>query len=111
MNKRTVLVVDDDPATRTLLAKLLSNNGCLVQTAEAGDIAMDIIFNDPPDAVLLNPDIPGVDLDTFKEALHKQNPLAKIALISAPAQPRPHRLHVLRAPFTDSGVREAVGHC
>src|ERR1700749_2391621 len=74
MKKRTVLIVDNDPATRTLLAKLLSNNGCLVQSAESADVAMDIVFNDPPEAVLLNPDLPGVDLDTFKEALQKQNP-------------------------------------
>ncbi|KAI0339670.1 hypothetical protein BDW22DRAFT_1455391 [Trametopsis cervina] len=40
-----VLVVDDDPLTRKLMARMLSRLGCKVSTAENGDIALELILN------------------------------------------------------------------
>lgn len=39
-----VLVVDDDPLTRKLMARLLTRLGCRVSTAENGDIALELIL-------------------------------------------------------------------
>ncbi|THG98478.1 hypothetical protein EW026_g3717 [Hermanssonia centrifuga] len=39
-----VLVVDDDPLTRKLMARMLTRFGCKVSTAENGDIAMELIL-------------------------------------------------------------------
>lgn len=39
-----VLVVDDDPLTRKLMARMLSRLGCKVSTAENGDIALELIL-------------------------------------------------------------------
>ncbi|EAU90389.2 hypothetical protein CC1G_00773 [Coprinopsis cinerea okayama7 len=39
-----VLVVDDDPLTRTLMTRILTRLGCQVTTAENGEMAIDIIM-------------------------------------------------------------------
>jgi len=39
-----VLVVDDDPLTRTLMKRMLSRMGCQVDTAENGELALEMIL-------------------------------------------------------------------
>ncbi|KAL0953952.1 hypothetical protein HGRIS_005113 [Hohenbuehelia grisea] len=39
-----VLVVDDDPLTRTLMKRILTRLGCTVATAENGEVALDMIL-------------------------------------------------------------------
>ena len=39
-----VLVVDDDPMTRKLMARLLTRLGCRVSTAENGEIALELML-------------------------------------------------------------------
>ncbi|KAG8876393.1 hypothetical protein FRB98_007321, partial [Tulasnella sp. 332] len=41
-----VLVVDDDPLTRTLMTRMLTRLGCQVETAENGQLALDILLGD-----------------------------------------------------------------
>ncbi|KAG5654169.1 hypothetical protein H0H81_006551 [Sphagnurus paluster] len=55
-----VLVVDDDPLTRTLMKRMLTRMGCMVTTAENGYIALEILTGSPKssDTVLLEPSVP-----------------------------------------------------
>jgi osomolarity two-component system, sensor histidine kinase SLN1 len=39
-----VLVVDDDPLTRKLMTRMLQRLGCIVTTAENGDVALSILL-------------------------------------------------------------------
>lgn len=39
-----VLVVDDDPLTRTLMKRILTRLGCTVSTAENGQVALEMIL-------------------------------------------------------------------
>ena len=39
-----VLVVDDDPLTRTLMKRMLTRMGCSVSTAENGEIAVSMLL-------------------------------------------------------------------
>ncbi len=56
-----VLVVDDDPGVRTVLSRILSGAGYAVQ--EVGDAfsALDRLDSNPPDAVILDIKMPGMD--------------------------------------------------
>lgn len=56
-----VLAVDDGAANRELIAAYLSGIDCEVRLAEDGRTALDIIETDPPDLVLLDVQMPGVD--------------------------------------------------
>jgi osomolarity two-component system, sensor histidine kinase SLN1 len=40
-----VLVVDDDPLTRTMMSRLLTRLGCTVSTAENGEIALEMVLS------------------------------------------------------------------
>ena len=50
-----VLVVDDDSLTRTLMTRMLTRLGCVVETASDGQQALDLLLgNTAPDATISN---------------------------------------------------------
>ena len=57
----TVLVVDDDPAIRFLLFRVLLEEGYRVETAADGKQALDAIAKRLPDLILLDVDMPGIN--------------------------------------------------
>ncbi|MEO6798223.1 MAG: response regulator [Candidatus Dormibacter sp.] len=60
LNGKRVLVVDDDPEARTLLAKILGEEGARVELASDGNQAMASVQDAPPDLVLLDLMMPGM---------------------------------------------------
>jgi DNA-binding response OmpR family regulator len=56
-----VLVVDDAPRNVRLLEAVLSSNGYAVVSASSGSEALDRVSDDPPDLVLLDVQMPGMD--------------------------------------------------
>jgi putative two-component system response regulator len=56
-----ILVVDDTRENRTLLERLLTGHGYVVQTAEDGISALELIAQAPPDIILLDVQMPGLD--------------------------------------------------
>jgi putative two-component system response regulator len=56
-----ILVVDDTRENRTLLERLLTAHGYVVQTAEDGISALASIAQAPPDIILLDVQMPGLD--------------------------------------------------
>jgi len=53
--------VDDDRAVREALRRALTLAGYEVQLAESGEEALDVIVRAPPDAVVLDIGLPGID--------------------------------------------------
>jgi putative two-component system response regulator len=56
-----VLAVDDGAANRELIAAYLSEIDCEITLADDGRAALDIVETDPPDLVLLDVQMPGMD--------------------------------------------------
>jgi putative two-component system response regulator len=56
-----VLVVDDHPLNRQLLQAYLAGVDCSVLTAGSGAAALELFAQEPPDLVLLDVDMPGLD--------------------------------------------------
>lgn len=56
-----VLVIDDDPAARELMARLLSREGFRVRTASGAAEGLALARRDRPDAITLDVVMPGVD--------------------------------------------------
>jgi putative two-component system response regulator len=56
-----VLVCDDDPGVRGVLSRLLVHHGFRVQTVESGEQALAAISHTPPDLILLDVNMPGMD--------------------------------------------------
>jgi len=60
-NPLTVLVVDDDSLNRKLLETLLRADGYEVSSVDSGSAAIDAVISCPPDVVLLDAMMPGMD--------------------------------------------------
>jgi PAS domain S-box-containing protein len=56
-----ILIVDDEPQNRQLLEVMLASEGFLLQTAASGEEALAIVASLPPDLILLDVMMPGMD--------------------------------------------------
>ena len=56
-----ILIVDDTPANINVLQKIFSESDFNISMAPNGEIALKIIQGDPPDLVLLDIMMPGID--------------------------------------------------
>ncbi len=60
-DRTRVLIVDDERHNRQLLEVMLASEGYLLETAESGEEALDLVVRHPPDLVLLDVMMPGMD--------------------------------------------------
>src|SRR5260221_14581264 len=56
-----ILIVDDEPQNRDLIEAMLTPEGFLLQTAASGEEAIAAITHRPPDLILLDMMMPGMD--------------------------------------------------
>lgn len=61
MSKPRILVVDDEPDLLELASFNLSKNGFDTRCVTSGEAALDAVRRDPPDAIVLDLMLPGVD--------------------------------------------------
>ncbi len=86
MSNLKILVVDDDPVTRTLLKKRLAKEGYLVETAEDGVIAVEKLSMIYFDVILTDLIMPGgIDGIGVLEASKRSNIKTEVILITAHA--------------------------
>lgn len=83
--KPSILVVDDEPAWRKELRRLLEGRGFAVTTAKDGAEAIAKVEKDPFDLVLLDYLMPGMDgLATFKRLLDIRQDIWVVMLTGVP---------------------------
>ncbi|HZX97893.1 MAG TPA: EAL domain-containing protein [Dermatophilaceae bacterium] len=98
----TILIVDDESANRRLLQALLGPEGYVTRTADSGQEALASIADDPPDLVLLDVMMPGLDGRQVARAVKADSATAKIPIIMVTAQTgREARLAALDAGAED----------
>jgi CheY-like chemotaxis protein len=61
MSVPEVLIVDDNPRNCELLGRLLEIEGCRVRTASNAEAGIALAIQSPPDLILLDVRMPGVD--------------------------------------------------
>ncbi|MFD0868166.1 MULTISPECIES: response regulator [Paenibacillus] len=61
MDKKKLLIVDDQNGIRVLLVEVFNSEGYQTFQASNGKLALDIVRKEPPDLVLLDMKIPGMD--------------------------------------------------
>ena len=92
----TVLVVDDDPAARKPLARLLQMEGHDVVCAENAIMAMAAALNRQPDLILLDVAIPPMDGLTFLFLLREKPAGKEVPVIVISGQDDPRTLQRAR---------------
>lgn len=75
-----ILLVDDDAAGCTVWTDILQSHGCIVQMADNGETALQLLERAPCDCVLLDVMIPGEDGFSICEKVHKRMDIPVIFL-------------------------------
>lgn len=79
-----VMVVDDSPFSRTLLADILREGGCeVVGEAESIDSLLEVYDECKPDLVTMDIAMPGADGFECTKTLRLHDPAAKVVLVSS----------------------------
>ncbi|MFT4543083.1 MAG: DNA-binding response OmpR family regulator [Planctomycetota bacterium] len=76
-----ILVVDDDPANRDLLARRLGRQGYHATCVESGDAALKFLESEEPDLVLLDLVMPGLDGEAVLRKLKADSRLRHLPVI------------------------------
>ena len=82
----TILIVDDEVVNRRLLQALLGPEGYVTSTAASGKEALVAIADNPPDLILLDVMMPGLDGRQVARALKADPATSKIPIIIVTAQ-------------------------
>lgn len=80
IHKARILIADDDPETRQILALLFSGKGYLPIMAESGKDALELLSADCPDVLILDITMPGMDGWKLYEQVHKTSDIPVLLL-------------------------------
>lgn len=83
MEKKKVLIVDDQNGIRVLLTEVFSSEGYRTFQASNGKLALDIVNKQAPELVLLDMKIPGMDGLEILKHIKKINPDIKVIMMTA----------------------------
>jgi diguanylate cyclase (GGDEF)-like protein/PAS domain S-box-containing protein len=98
----SILIVDDESTNRRLLQALLGHEGYVTRTAASGEEALAVIAEDPPDLILLDVMMPGLDGRQVARVVKADPATSKIPIIMVTAQTdRDARLAALDAGAED----------
>ena len=109
-----ILVVDDEPIVREVVADMLTSMGCTVVTAENGHQAIEIVGREDPAAVLLDFAMPGMNGAEVARAVLADRPDTRIVFATGFAQSDAidsavgDDAIVLRKPFSPSALAESL---
>lgn len=80
-NRGIILIVDDNPANLGVLSDCLYNAGFEVRIAKSGEAAIERVESDPPDLILLDVIMPGIDGFTTCQKLKENHLIRDIPII------------------------------
>ena len=84
----SVIIVEDDKATRELVRRTLEKNGCATRTAENGRVGLDMLAEEGyrPNVVILDLMMPEVDGFTFLEEMRRRDDLSEVPVVVVTAK-------------------------
>ena len=92
MNRRSVLLIDDEHEVRRALARILARAGFQVIEAPSGDAGVEVVRYSPVGAVLLDLSMPGRTGDEILRELHAEFRDLPIVIVSGELDPARKRL-------------------
>lgn len=79
----TILIVDDEPEIGLMVGEFLRRRGYQIQTAVNGEQALDLIHAKPPDLVLLDIYMPGINGIEVLRRIQQSNPSIGVIMLTA----------------------------
>lgn len=115
MARQTVLIVEDDLALRRMFRTALSYAGYNVQEAADGLVALQIIDQAPPDAVILDLGLPIVSGHVVRQEITAQSHTRNISVLVVTGMPGDHSdlnaACVLKKPVSPDRLVAEVQRC
>ena len=81
--KTRILVVDDEPSARSGLERLLASEGFVAASAPDGAAALAATLEHPPDVVITDQRMPGMDGLELLAKLHERDPRLPVIVVTA----------------------------
>jgi CheY-like chemotaxis protein len=112
--RRRVLVIDDDAAVRSIIAETLRGEGYRVDEAGSGAEGLERLRAEPPDLILLDVQMPGMNGIGFVDQLHQEAGTTDIPIViltATPELPESAQEHGIKAVLTkpfDIGLLTAM---
>ncbi len=78
-----VVVVEDNVTLALGLRHSLESDGHIVAVVHDGQAALDLVLNDPPDLIVLDLMLPGIDGFTVLRELRRHDPVTPVLVLSA----------------------------
>ena len=82
-NKRTILVVDDEPIMQEILSEFLSDEGYNVEVARSGEEGVELAKTHPYDCAVVDLMMPGIDGIQTTQELKEIDPTLPVIMITA----------------------------
>jgi CheY-like chemotaxis protein len=82
VSAKRILLVEDNPVNRRLAGFLLRSQGYQVSEATTGQEAFEMLKNDPPDLIVMDIQLPGMDGLEITKTLKQQPATAAIPVIA-----------------------------
>ncbi|AXI10651.1 response regulator [Oceanobacillus zhaokaii] len=112
---KRILVIDDQPGIRLLLTDILSSEGYQIMTAATGKEALDKIYSNTFDLIILDYNIPIIDGAKLLETLEKEKKEVSAIVISGLTEKIMDKVNqsksvkrVIAKPFNISDFRQQV---
>ena len=86
MDKKSILVIDDDRNILAIIEMYLKKEGCTVTTCERGDTALEAFHKAKPDLVVLDVMLPGEDGFSILKKLRNTPALRRLPIIMVTAK-------------------------
>ena len=100
-----VLLVDDHPVNRAVMNRLLTSLGCRVMLASSGPESLDLLTGEPPDLVLMDCQMPGMDgTETTRRMLRSGSAWAEVPVVALTA----HMFEEEQRRCLEAGMREVA---
>jgi CheY-like chemotaxis protein len=112
---KAVLIVEDEPDVREAMAMLLGLKGYEVREAADGQSALDTMYEQAPDAVILDLTMPVMDGWTVRQHMRAHPQLARVPIIVvsgvADVGPELRDCAVLKKPVDADRLLRELGRC
>jgi CheY-like chemotaxis protein len=107
-NKKTVLVVEDDPFSMKLACDLLEFNGFNILKCEDGESALEALKAAAPDLVLLDIGLPGMDGYELHKKMREDARLVRVKIIALSASVMKEDREKVRAAGFDAFIPKPI---
>lgn len=103
-----IMIIEDNPASARLAARLLQKAGHLVALAEDGETGLIAVLNAPPDLILIDLGLPDMDGQTVVALLRQHAELDHIPIIAFTAWPLETAFEMAQAYGCDGVITKPI---